>query len=78
MKQEAIPNAWKHYPDSPWGNVDICEHGNVRKHGNTESVCVYCDAWPDTPVLAYCGSCKATTWWIDGICHGSNHKKAGP
>lgn len=36
-------DSWKHYPDSPWGNIDICPHGNTRDHGSTEKVCIYCD-----------------------------------
>lgn len=39
---------WKHYPDSPYGDVDICPHGNVREHGCTDKICMYCDDREET------------------------------
>ena len=37
-------DGWKHYPDSPWGNIDICPHGCTREYGSTEKECIFCDA----------------------------------
>ena len=44
-KGVACPNleTWQHYRDSPWGDMDICPHGNIREHGSTEKVCTFCD-----------------------------------
>ena len=33
---------WKHYPDSPFGDVDICVHGVCRIHGSTDAACRWC------------------------------------
>lgn len=37
-------DGWKHYPDSPWGNIDICPHGVTRPHSSTKKECIFCDA----------------------------------
>ena len=39
---------WKHFPDSPYGDVEICEHGNTREPGDTRKICLYCDYPPST------------------------------
>jgi len=50
---------WQHYPDSPFGDVDICEHGCCREHGDERDLCVYCDH--DGKVyLAPCEKCSGT------------------
>lgn len=36
-------DGWKHYPESPFGDVDICPHGVVREHGTTSDRCRFCD-----------------------------------
>jgi len=36
-------DGWKHYPESPWGDIDICPHGCTRPHGSTEKECRFCD-----------------------------------
>ena len=33
---------WTHYPDSPWGDIDICVHGVTRTHGTTDVKCRWC------------------------------------
>jgi len=33
---------WKHYPDSPFGDVDICVHGVCRTHGTHDDICKWC------------------------------------
>ena len=33
---------WRHYPDSPFGNVDICTHGVCRTHETNDAVCKWC------------------------------------
>lgn len=48
---------WKHYPDSPFGDVDICEHGCCRPHGNELHRCVICDH-PGEVHLAACAVCS--------------------
>jgi len=34
---------WKHYPDSPFGDVDMCPHGCCRPHNSKEKMCRICD-----------------------------------
>ena len=63
---------WKHYPDSPFGDVDICEHGYTRGHVASdvhEPVCVDCD-YPEDTLLAvmHCNPCNSGTWHKDGVC----------
>jgi len=33
---------WNHYPNSPFGNVDICPHGVYRTHDTNDAVCKWC------------------------------------
>lgn len=35
---------WIHYPDSPFGDVDICPHGVCRTHNTQDAVCKWCDS----------------------------------
>ena len=60
---------WKRYPNSPWGDIEICEHGCTREYGSTERVCVHCDYPADANiVLSNCAVCGSTTWHLDGEC----------
>ena len=61
--------SWKHYPDSPWGDIDICIHGCTRPHGSTEKVCVFCD-YPENANLElfWCEGCESITWHLDKHC----------
>ncbi len=60
---------WKRYPSSPWGDIEICEHGCTREYGSTEKVCVHCDYPSDANiVLSRCTVCGSTTWHLDGEC----------
>lgn len=75
---------WRHFSDSPWGDVDICDDGVVRPHGSTEKICVFCD-WPEDAnmELKKCEVCfeengSAFNWHLDGVClrtelHGSKN-----
>jgi hypothetical protein len=69
---------WKHYPNSPFGNIDICEHGCTREHGSTEKECIYCD-YPNRVKLEMreCKICEKLlpqgiknigTWHVNGKC----------
>jgi len=33
---------WTHYPNSPFGDVDICTHGVCRTHGTNDDECKWC------------------------------------
>jgi len=33
---------WTHYPNSPFGDVDICTHGVCRTHGTNDDRCKWC------------------------------------
>jgi len=33
---------WTHYPNSPFGDVDICTHGVCRTHGTNDDGCKWC------------------------------------
>ncbi len=33
---------WRHFPDSPFGDVDICVHGVCRMHGTKDDKCKWC------------------------------------
>lgn len=41
-----VSEGWKHYPDSPFGNVYICGHGCIKtpeeKNKNIK-ICMFCD-----------------------------------
>lgn len=67
-----IQPSWKNYPDSPWGNVDICAHGCMREHGDTTPQCVLCDYGLDEDLTGYsheyCEKCESKTHHIDGKC----------
>uniref|UniRef100_A0A6M3IEH2 Uncharacterized protein n=1 Tax=viral metagenome TaxID=1070528 RepID=A0A6M3IEH2_9ZZZZ len=58
---------WEYYPDSPWGDVDICVHGCIRGHGARGINCTICDLQKDAELkLQYCKKCDAMTWhWAD-------------
>jgi len=61
--------SWKHYPNSPWGDIDICRHGVTRFHGDKNKHCVYCDYPENTNLkIDYCKICQASTWHLDGKC----------
>lgn len=55
--------SWQHYPESPWGDVDICSDGNVRPHGSTEKICVICD-YDSKVCLKKCKVCGSVTWHL--------------
>ena len=61
VEEEDLWSKWKHYPNSPFGNVDICLHGCVRFHGSKEKVCVFCD-YKSRVQLQFCKECNVTTW----------------
>lgn len=68
---------WKRYPNSPWGDIEICEHGCTREHGSTEKVCVHCDHPADANiVLSNCAVCGSTTWHLDGECMRCGEQEA--
>jgi hypothetical protein len=67
---------WKHYPNSPFGNIDICEHGCTREHGSMKRECIYCD-YPERSKLEMyeckvcekvCGLKGVKTWHVNGKC----------
>lgn len=66
--------SWKRYPDSPYGDVEICEHGVTREPRDTKKYCLYCDYPPDTKFTV--GNCKicnpnhpdTMTVHLDGQC----------
>lgn len=60
---------WKHAPDSPWGDVDICYHGCTRPHDSTKQVCIICDYPADADIKCKrCDICDADTWHLDDNC----------
>ena len=62
---------WEHHPDSPWGDIDICEHGCTKFHGKTDRVyCVYCDLDGNFDVqIKPCKCCDGGyTWHIENRC----------
>jgi len=73
---------WTHYPNSPYGNIDICEHGCVRDHGSKEKECIICD-YPKNVKLEMlpCAECKKlknaiiNTWHINGRCIPCSRRK---
>jgi hypothetical protein len=66
---------WQHYPNSPFGNIDICKHGCTRDHGDTNPNCLYCDYPPNTiSTFDKCPKCKATTHHIAGFCLKCGYK----
>jgi hypothetical protein len=61
--------AWKYYPKSPFGDVDICDHGCTRSHGSTIPICVFCDYPMNANLkLSNCSKCKSITWHLEGKC----------
>lgn len=60
---------WKHYPNSPWGDIDICPHGVTREHGDDTPRCIICDYSKDDNIeLLRCKICKAMTYHLDKKC----------
>ena len=65
---------WKRFPDSPYGDVEICEHGNTRPPGDTRKRCLYCDYPPGSKFIhKNCKVCNpdslsAMTVRLDGKC----------
>jgi hypothetical protein len=68
---------WKHYPNSPFGNIDICDHGCTRNHGDIKRNCINCD-YPkevlNKLIFSPCSNkCKSfgvasITWHYHGLC----------
>jgi hypothetical protein len=64
---------WNHYPNSPFGDIDICEHGCDREHGDTHPVCIYCDYPEDSKFsMFHCKNCNPNTkvlnWFLNNKC----------
>lgn len=64
---------WKHYPNSPFGDIDICDHGCTRAHGSTAKECLLCDYPPSyfkQLKMLPCPKCnpKGSTWHYHGKC----------
>jgi len=61
---------WKHFPNSPFGDIDICEHGCTREHGSTKKECIICDYSKNAKLqILPCAECKSIgTWHVNGKC----------
>ena len=42
VKCSQLEFGYTHFPDSPFGNVDICVHGVCRTHGTNDDKCKWC------------------------------------
>ena len=59
---------YTHYPDSPFGNVAICEHGNIKMCSLLKE-CVYCDYDSSKELnLDNCIDCGYITWHNKDKC----------
>ena len=49
---------WEHYPHSPFGDIDICDHGCTRSPSE-RSVrnCIYCDYTPAEQAAMFWSEC---------------------
>ena len=75
MGNEKQGTSWQHFPDSPWGDVEICPHGLTRDVGSRSRTCVWCDL-EGKPDLLDCVQCEAITWHHHDKCMRCDFKRA--
>jgi hypothetical protein len=64
--------SWEYFPNSPFGDVDICNHGCTRQVlDRDKKICISCDYPSNANIMCLpCLNCNPTggTWHLDGNC----------